>query len=87
MQAWYHDATQRPREELYDLRSEPYQVKNLAADPSVADELERHRKLLEGWENETGDMGRVPASRDELEAVYKQAKGKVANPEYDFLKK
>jgi hypothetical protein len=32
-------------------------------------------------------MGRVPASRDELEAVYKQAKGKVANPEYDFLKK
>ncbi|MGB1888941.1 MAG: sulfatase-like hydrolase/transferase, partial [Akkermansiaceae bacterium] len=87
VQAWYHDATQRPREELYDLRSDPYQVKNLAADPSVADELERHRKLLEGWENETGDMGRVPASRDELEAVYKQAKGKVANPEYDFLKK
>lgn len=87
VQAWYHDATQRPREELYDLRSDPYQVKNLAADPSVADELERHRKLLEGWENETGDMGRVPASRDELEAVYKLAKGKVANPEYDFLKK
>lgn len=87
VQASYHDAAQRPAEELYDLRNDPHQMKNLAADPAAADELNRHREILANWENETADKGRIPASKEELEAVYKHAKGKVANPEYDFLKK
>ena len=86
-QASYHDAAQRSAEEFYDLQRDPYQMKNLATDPAVSDELQRHRNILEKWANETGDKGRLPASKKELEAVYKRAKGKVANPEYRFLKK
>ena len=85
-QASYHDAAQRSAEEFYDLQRDPYQMKNLATDPAVSDELKRHRNILEKWENETDDKGRLPASKKELEAVYKRAKGKVTNPEYRFLK-
>ena len=85
-QASYHDAAQRSAEEFYDLQRDPYQMKNLATDPAVLDELKRHRNILEKWENETDDKGRLPASKKELEAVYKRAKGKVTNPEYRFLK-
>ena len=87
VQASYHDAAQRPGEELYDLRNDPHQVKNLAADSAVTDVLRKHREILEKWEKNTDDKGQYPASKEELEAVYRHAKGKVANPEYDFLKK
>lgn len=36
----------RPGEELYDLRKDPFQIKNLAEEPAYADDLERLRKQL-----------------------------------------
>lgn len=87
VQASYHDAARRPSEELYDMTEDPDQVKNLAGDPKYAGELESHRKLLVDWIKSTGDQGKDAASQNELRAVFKGAKGKVENPEYDFLKK
>jgi arylsulfatase A-like enzyme len=71
----------RPAEELYDLRSDPHEVKNLAADPSHATALADMRKRLADWEERTGDRGRTPepeAMYDSDMAVYlgsKPAKG------------
>lgn len=87
LQASYHDPAKRSESELYDLRKDPDQLVNLATDPAFADELKRHRDILTSWEKKTDDKGRYLASKNELEAVFKGAKGKVANPEYDFLKK
>lgn len=86
VQASYHEAGQRPEEELYDLQNDPDQVTNLASDPAYADELKRHRELLESWIAETGDQGQPPENEEELRLVYEGAKGKVESPEYDFLK-
>jgi arylsulfatase A-like enzyme len=86
LQASYHDATQRPKEELYQLSKDPDQLVNLATNPEFQSILEKHRRHLEDWENSTDDKGRQPESRENLEAVYKTAKGKVAVPEFDFLK-
>jgi N-sulfoglucosamine sulfohydrolase len=36
----------RPREELYDLRSDPHQTRNVASDPSYAREREELEKRL-----------------------------------------
>ncbi len=46
---------QRPREELYDLSSDPNELKNLAADPAHTKTLAELRTRLRAWQNETAD--------------------------------
>lgn len=86
LQASYHQAESRPAEELYDLKSDPHQVRNLAAISAHSEALARHRSILETWIGETGDRGQQMDSPQELKAVYDRAKGKVEAREFDFLR-
>jgi N-sulfoglucosamine sulfohydrolase len=52
----YHE---RPAEELYDVRADPLELKNLAADPRHATRLATLRAELDGWMREQGDLGQV----------------------------
>jgi N-sulfoglucosamine sulfohydrolase len=45
----------RPLEELYDLESDPHELKNLAADPAEADVLADLRARLRAWQTKTRD--------------------------------
>ncbi len=45
----------KPKEELYDLEADPYELKNLAGDPRHAEVLQRMRKVLADWRDEIGD--------------------------------
>lgn len=45
----------RPGDELYDLRKDPHQVVNLAADPAYAKDLSTLRQKLGKWMSESGD--------------------------------
>ncbi len=47
----------RPAEELYDIRSDPYELKNLAADPAYAKVKGQLRRELERWMVQQGDEG------------------------------
>jgi N-sulfoglucosamine sulfohydrolase len=51
LQAFLH----RPAEELYDLRQDPSEVRNLAADPAHRDVLERMRAEMARFRSETHD--------------------------------
>jgi N-sulfoglucosamine sulfohydrolase len=53
-------ADRRPVEELYDTRVDPHEVRNLAGDPRHREVLSRMRVALDGWMQETGDLGLVP---------------------------
>ena len=77
----------RPAEELYDLEKDPHQVNNLAGDLNHAEELKKHRDLLNVWIKETGDKGEQPESEEQLRAVYKRWKKRCVNPEFDVFKK
>lgn len=46
---------QRPKEELYDLTSDPNELKNLAADPAHGATLANLRQRLRAWQVETND--------------------------------
>jgi arylsulfatase A-like enzyme len=48
-----------PAEELYDLKNDPYEIKNLAGSPGHADVLKRLRAALEQWIADTHDAGAV----------------------------
>ncbi|MGD9646912.1 MAG: sulfatase [Pirellulales bacterium] len=53
-------APTRQPEELYDLAADPFELVNLADNPSYAEELAAMRERLQTWESETGDRGREP---------------------------
>jgi len=54
---WQCASLQRPREELYDSASDPWEVHDLAASEDHAEVLARLREVLELWIEETGDLG------------------------------
>jgi N-sulfoglucosamine sulfohydrolase len=47
----------RPADELYDVAADPWELKNLAADPRHADRLKALRGDLDAWMKELGDEG------------------------------
>jgi arylsulfatase A-like enzyme len=53
-------AESRPPEELYDLKADPFETVNLAADPAHAETLRELRLNLYGWMLETRDCGLFP---------------------------
>ena len=53
-------APTKPREELYDLNSDPHEINNLAQSPEHRPVLEELRAALDKWINETHDLGAVP---------------------------
>ena len=62
---WMADT--RPAEELYDLRTDPFEIINLAGKEQYQDTLLFMRNLLDEWITETNDLGRY----DEKELVAK----------------
>jgi len=51
--------TSRPPEELFDVRRDPHQIENLAADPAHRATLERMRAAVTGWMTKIGDQGLI----------------------------
>jgi arylsulfatase A-like enzyme len=50
---------QRPAEELYDLRNDPFELNNLAGDPRQAERLAAMRRDLDAWMMAQGDQQKV----------------------------
>jgi len=71
---WF--APRKPDEELYDVRRDPWEVKNLADDPAHADRLKRMRQALDDWVKRTGDKGMQP---EDDEAIHRPAASAVEN--------
>ena len=45
----------RPGEELYDLKKDPWQIRNVAGEAGYGDAKRKMRGLLDRWMRETGD--------------------------------
>ena len=74
----YH---QRPAEELYDLRSDPQELRNLADEPHQAARLAAMRAEVEAWMKANGDEGKVQGEPRLLpEATRPGASGRPAAP-------
>jgi uncharacterized sulfatase len=50
----------KPSEELYDLKNDPYQVRNLASDAEHTQTLERFRDAARDWMVTINDVGFLP---------------------------
>ncbi len=67
-------ADRKPVEELFDLSSDPWEVKNLALEPPHAAKLRELRALVDKWVIESGDQGGV--IEDPLD-IYKGYNGRL----------
>jgi uncharacterized sulfatase len=63
-------APTRPAEELYDLKADPHETKNLAKDPKYAKVLREYRAQLYKWINTSPDMGETPEDPAEEKRQY-----------------
>lgn len=52
-------ASNRPPEELYDLQTDPHEVKDLSGNPKFEDKLIELRQILDTWIEETKDQGAI----------------------------
>lgn len=50
----------KPKEELYDLKNDPYEVHNIANDSSQRERLSYFRQKLAAWQLGIGDKGFIP---------------------------
>jgi hypothetical protein len=62
-------AARRPAEELYDLRADPWEFHDLAADSAHRETLTRLRGELDRWMKDTRDGGDTPENPAALRRI------------------
>ncbi len=72
-------AASRPKEELYDLHTDPHELHNLAGEPKLRRILREHSAKLDEWIKATADKGETPEDpqvvaywQDDMMKSYKQ---------------
>lgn len=55
---WFRD--EKPKEELFDTYSDPYELRNLADDPKYQDKLYELKNECSKWMEEVDDKGHIP---------------------------
>ncbi len=50
-------AERKADEELYDIQTDPHEMRNLAQDPQYQQTIAKLRTLLDGWIEDTNDRG------------------------------
>lgn len=76
----------RPAEELYDLKNDPFELRNLAVDPKFAETLTEYATILEEWIVETDDKGQYPENKEGLKLMLGIWGDHAVNPEYEVLR-
>ena len=78
---------ERPYEELYDIRKDPYELHNLAEAPEYSEALKEHAGILDAWIADTGDKGQYAENEEGLMFMLGIWGQYCVNPEYDPLRK
>jgi arylsulfatase A-like enzyme len=80
-------APTRLTEELYDVRADPFETRNLADDPKFRTTLETLRARLDRWMKETHDCGpESEAMYDSDMAVYLQRPNAIVEQNIKLMK-
>ncbi|MGI9545549.1 MAG: sulfatase family protein [Cyclobacteriaceae bacterium] len=80
-------SNERPAEELYNLKEDPFELINLAENSNYSEILTKYATILERWIDETGDRGQYPENEEGLKLMLGIWGEHAVNPEYDSLRK
>jgi len=71
----------KPVEELYDYKSDPHEIRNLASDPDHSIILKKMRSNLAQWQSEIGDIGLIPEAEIEIREKKTGSRFEIMNGE------
>lgn len=71
--------TSKPEEELYDLKNDPYEFNNLAADPKYQSKLVEMRAVYDKWYATFGDLSELP-EKEMVRKMWGDAKQPFTEP-------
>lgn len=74
----------KPIEELFDVKNDPFEVNNLANDPKYATKLKELREQHEAWTKKYGDLGEL--SEKEIRAKWWNGKEQAPKTEIPSIK-
>ena len=77
---------ERPAEELYNLKEDPFELNNLAENKMYTETLEKHASILDQWIIKTNDQGQYPENEADLKLMLGIWGKNAINPEYDVLR-
>jgi arylsulfatase A-like enzyme len=77
---------ERPEEELYDLKEDPYELNNLATNPEYEKILRDYARILNDWIETTNDKGQYPEDEENLKLMLGIWGEHAINPEYGALR-
>ena len=69
----------KPVEELYDFKSDPHEIRNLAGDPECLLILKKMRVHLAQWQSEIGDIGLIPEAEIEIREKISGSRFEIMN--------
>ena len=73
---------ERPSEELYDVKTDPFEINNLARDPEHSETLKKFADILNQWIVETDDKAQYGESEPGLKFMLGIWGEHCVNPEY-----
>lgn len=79
-------SVERPIEELYNIKEDPYELNNLADHHNYSEIRDEHAGLLDQWIVETNDKGQYSESEENLKFMLGIWGRNAINPEYDQLR-
>jgi N-sulfoglucosamine sulfohydrolase len=78
---------ERPAEELYNIKEDPFELNNLADNLNYSEIREKYATILDKWILETDDKGHYPESEEGLKLMLGIWGKNAVNPEYNSLRK
>lgn len=78
---------ERPAEELYNIKKDPFELNNLAENQNYAEVRQKYATILDQWIVETNDQGQYPENEYGLKLMLGIWGKNAVNPEYVSLRK
>lgn len=79
-------SNERPEEELYDLKGDPFELHNLASNSEYSDVKAKYAGVLNDWIAKTDDKGQYPENEENLKLMLGIWGEHAVNVEYDTLR-
>lgn len=78
-------SSKKPVEELYDIKTDPNEINNLASDSKYLSRIKLMRKVMSNWQSSIGDIGLIPEAEIEIQEKRSGSRFEIMNGEESDL--
>ncbi|MDA7681003.1 sulfatase [Verrucomicrobiales bacterium] len=72
-------SSEKPVEELYDIKVDPHEINNLASDSKYLSKIKLMRNVMSNWQSTIGDIGLIPEAEIEIQEKQSGSRFEIMN--------